>query len=241
MALREKSLTLHERSLTLHEKTLVLHETSLALYANSLALQKMTWPSRTVWKRLTSQDSNFKDEFECNFEALDIAGFKFQGWIWMQFRSAWHRRIQISRMNLNAISKRSTSQDSNFKDEFECNFEALDIAGFKFQGWIWMQFRSAWHLRIQISRMNLNAISKRLTSQDSNFKDEFECNFEALDISGFKFQGWIWMQFRSAWHLRIQISRMNLNAISYLSQTVEITCTSMVLVKNTVPSHISYE
>ena len=62
MALHEKSLTLHERSLTLHEKTLVLHETSLVLYEKSLALQKMTWPSRTVCKRLTSQNSNFKDE-----------------------------------------------------------------------------------------------------------------------------------------------------------------------------------
>ena len=74
MALHEKSLTLDERSLTLHEKTLVLHETSLALYVNSLALQKMTWPSRTVWKRLTSQDSNFKDEFDCNFISITNSG-----------------------------------------------------------------------------------------------------------------------------------------------------------------------
>ena len=74
MTLNEKSLTLHERSLTLHEKTLVLHETSLTLYENSLALQKMTWPSRTVCKRLTSQDSNFKDEIEFNFISITNSG-----------------------------------------------------------------------------------------------------------------------------------------------------------------------
>ena len=74
IALHEKSLALHERSLTLHEKTLVLHETSLALYEKSLALQKMTWPSRTVWKRLTSQDSIFKGEIEFNFISITNSG-----------------------------------------------------------------------------------------------------------------------------------------------------------------------
>jgi hypothetical protein len=74
IALHEREMTLHEKSLTLHERSLTLHEKTLVLHKTNLTL----YENRSALQKMT--------------------------WPSRTVGSAWHLRIQISRMKFNFIS-----------------------------------------------------------------------------------------------------------------------------------------